>query len=234
MQVSLFNTYLNKKQQSFQSRNPEIRFADEIMRRVNHEFPLISATKFKDRFQKLSESMDVPSKYWHYIKGLGSRNERLRDLRASCDTNPFGYLHDVMTDVEKHRIGNCGELATIGKAALVSNGLPALKATLCVYKGDVRYGILDHSFDIVNTCGFPLMTRSVFMGKNSYIFDLWKGFIDYSSNAFRVYETEFGNALRPDEDGIKKTLGISLRDDFQMDKRAIKFVQEEYPTLIIN
>lgn len=233
MQVSLSNVYSNKKQQSFQSRSPEIRFAEDVMRRVNREFLCISPSKLSDRFLELSASRDVSSKYGRYIRSLGLRNTHLRNFRSIWSTNPFGYLCDVMKDVQYHRIGNCGELATIGKAALLSNGLPALKATLCVYKGDMRYGVLDHSMDIVNLEGFPIWSRPLFMGKRSYVVDLWRGIVDYSSNAFKMYESEYGRALQPDADGAPKTLGISLEDNFPMDKRAVNFVQSQYPALVI-
>lgn len=229
MQINLSNTYLNKNQQSFQSRNPELRFADQVMRNANLQFPRISTTKIHRR---LREFPSVVKAHRDYIVELSERYNLFRTGRPKFKEKPWAFVNIAMEDIQEYMIGNCGESEILGKIALALNGIKSRKAKLAVYKEDQMVVTIDHVFNLVNYREDKMPFEPKTDGK-SYVVDLWNGMVDYSPKAFTRYESEYAKYLIPDKDGVPKTLGFVFRPDFDIDARRLRSLQKKYPELII-
>lgn len=233
MQVSLYNIYSNNKQPSFQRRSPELRFADEIMRRANQVFPRMSTSKLHNRIIELSDTVEIQPKYVDFVNREIKKFSFLRAFRPNRTEAPSQYVKQVLADLKQYRMANCDESATLGKLALALNGIPSIRAALCVYKNGVASKIVDHAFDLVHLKEGSVLSDVKGFGKDSYVVDLWKDSVDYSSNAFQKYETEFPKDFLSDIDDMSLSLGISLKYDFEISESTLNEIKQNYPELII-
>lgn len=233
MQVVFSNISSNKKQPSFQHRSSEIRFAYEVMRRTNRCFPRISTSKLHNRIIELSDTVEIQPKYVDYVNREIKKCRFLRKLRPNRTEAPSQHVKQVFADVKQYRIANCDESATLGKVALALNGIPSIKAALCVYKDGVASKIVDHAFDLVHLKEGSVLSDVKGFGKDSYVVDLWKDSVDYSSNAFQQYETEFPSDFLPDIEDMSLSLGISLKYDFEISESTLNEIKQNYPELVI-
>ena len=195
---------INQTNTTFCARNPIIRKADDIARKVNNTFPRISPSIVEDYSQINKFSM--------YIFRLKLRMNQVRNLKSHYFDHGTRYIEKALAffePIERYKMGNCAESAQMGALAAKINGIEnaKIKHLRSIY-GDN----LDHMICYVEN------------GKNPYVIDPWLGFADYVPNAMQKYAGEYrkhfemGN-LKPNE----LVFSTPFFDDY------CKFLENEAP-----
>ncbi len=228
---------------AFKSRNANLRFADHVMRVAKNEIPMFSTTRI---LSSLEDKSRLTHKQSLCLKNIISKNRELRDMRPDSSKNPLGYIKMLLFSVSISKIGNCGEMGTIGKLALAANGIRDVKkVSLFVYDSFGPGRMLDHSFNIVNLSPNADLKKPSTYGKNAYTVDLWAGVVDTVENTFKRFEAEYSGDIRLKGIEIKKpktrkeklerkTLGVNIDYDFEVDDAAIAIVNRVFPKLNIS
>lgn len=203
---------------NFSSRNKTIRFADDIVRKVNNEFPRISASRVDD----FSSIKTKP----YYRLNLWSRIERMRSYREYM----FSKCNDVVKrfdclifPVKKHRLGNCSESAHLTTLVARLNGVKnCFPASLHSPEGFD----FDHSVLYVND-------------EKPYVMDAWLGFADYLPEARLRYQKEFRKHFEfnlSDSENIIFPKSQSLYSDFlsqELSNEEMIVLKLLFPNLLI-
>ena len=152
---------------NFTSRNPAIRYADDIARRVNCAFPRISKSKFENFKNYDSRS------YLNFR--LREKTNQMRRLKDSCfrsATHPIQKLLAFITPIQEKRLGNCAESSQLSAIAAKMNGIDNFTiARLRTTDGKS----LDHQVLLVQD-------------NPPYIIDSWLGFADYIPQTLEKYK----------------------------------------------
>lgn len=197
----------NNYNPAFCARNAEIRYADDIMRKVNNYFPRISISRIEDYSQtnqtKLTDSIK------NFIENKKLFFKRLRLSRPDFETSPDNYVKHSLDSVLRYNHGNCGESGTLGKIGLMLNGIEGTKVILKGFNGKNLETGFDHSFVIVNLSKNANLRDYKTFGKKAYVVDPWLGFVDYVPNAFKRFKIEYENDLRMK---VIDTLGVGVCD----------------------
>ena len=170
---------------NFKAKDPRIRFADNLARRANQEFPRISATKM--------ECLNHADDYPQVINRLKADIRKLRfeqnmQMRPSTMASEFADI--LLQSIKRAKKGNCGESAEIALIIAKLNGIDdCTKACLQNPYG----GNFDHSVVYVKA-------------KKPYIIDAWLGFADYVPNAIKRYQSEFRRYFDFDKYGEKMVI----------------------------
>ena len=112
MKIQTINT--NNKY-SFQARRKEIRKADDIVRKVNQEFPAFSPTYAYEFWPHLKT---IPEGYGD-IRTINSE-EKVRKYRKEIDQNK--NYDTLLETIKEQKVANCGEKSYLTVAALLANG----------------------------------------------------------------------------------------------------------------
>lgn len=157
---------------NFSSRNATIRHADDIVRKVNKEFPRISLSivqgmKNVDKFSRLEMLLDK--------KMAKVRSNKLYDFMLALDFEE--KLKSIVDPVKGSRMGNCSESGNLAVLALKVNGIKNCRQMRLTTKEGRDF---DHSIVIVDD-------------KKPYIVDAWLGFVDYLPKAIERYKKEYRN-----------------------------------------
>lgn len=226
MKVSAINPQ-NKNRIAFQSRNAEIRFADDILRRINNEFPRISTSRHYDTIGDINK---LSKEQADYLKTKTDFILKLRNLRPNEYAKPLDFYNHLFQSIKLFKLGNCSESAFLGKIGLAINNIKSTKVAL--YGHSKKFGSirLDHSIDIANFNPNAKWTDPKTYGKNAYSFDLWDGFVDYLPNALKRYEADYANDKRMKF--VDKL--IVMPADFNIDENTITEIGKKYPQLKIN
>ena len=156
---------------SFTSRNPTIRFADDIARRINKCYPMVSNSKISgfnnaDKFEMLQD---------RYLTKL----EDVRNLQNFLLLNVDSLKEALQLftfPIKELKIGNCGESVILSELAVRANGIrDCFHAVLTTAAGDE----FDHAVLVVKNNNKP------------YIIDSWLGFADYIPKVIERYKSEF-------------------------------------------
>ena len=156
---------------NFYSRNKEIRFADDIARKVNKCYPRVSSSKVicwknSENYPNLIESLVLKTVY-----SMRFMRDELYDNAQSFHEAIFAFIEPI----KKYKIGNCGESAHLSAIfAKINNIKNAHLANLVNSEGKS----LDHFVLYVNN-------------KKPYVIDSWLGFADYVPNALNRYKNEY-------------------------------------------
>lgn len=223
MQISTINnnTYL-KNNTNFTAKNPEIRFADDIARRVNQCFPRISPSNIAD--------MSKINKFPELLERLSDKITSLRyriNLNSDYAIGFEDQLNAITNLIKKHKLGNCGESTLLAEIAARTNGIKDCQAVSLIQDKHYFFGFnLDHAALLVKNNNKP------------YIIDAWLGFADYLPNALKKYKNEYANHFnfRP-QDKIKlafTTIKHSLASDIFSQKYSQDELKYLYPELIVN
>lgn len=201
---------------NFQSRSKTIRFADNMARKVNTDFPHISSSKvtcFKnyEMFPDLVLSLVEKTRFcMRFMK------DELYDNAVSI----ADFVKAFIEPVKQYKIGNCGDCAHI--AAIIAK-VNNIKNCGIVHIGTMNGKDLDHAIVFVNE-------------KVPYIIDPWLGFADYVPNALKRYEKEFKYCFDT-EDGDIFTFSSFTDDEYtdffkkELDNNQIKEILKKYPKL---
>lgn len=160
---------------SFTARNPEIRFADNLARKVNKEYPRISSS--------LIGSYEKSYKFSGLLHRLRININTMRYLQENDFNEAPTVIERVKAITDSIRFSAMGNCAEASELTLVASKLSGIKdvhlASLYSSTGDS----LDHQVLYVKN------------GKKPYIIDTWLGFADYVPNAITKYKNEFSKYL---------------------------------------
>ena len=163
------------KNLAFTSRNPHIRFADNIARRVNSVYPRLSSTKY--------DGLRHNEMYCRNIKSLLKRIEWMRkELYLSLSEVKGDYVKKSLrfTDlIKRKKLGNCHESAILAEIAAKANGIRNCYTAQLKPLTNNSSDSLDHAVLFVDS------------PKHPYIIDPWLGFADFVPNAIERYKKEY-------------------------------------------
>ena len=206
--------YINPiNRQNFTARNPKIRFADDLARQVNQEYPRISATKM----EALEHAKDFPETINNLKLAVRIMRKKKRE-EISFFASTSELVNRLLNTIKTHKTGNCGESAEL---ALISAKLNGLENSSKAYIEATNGNDFDHAVVLIND-------------KKPYIIDAWLGFADYVPNAIKRYQGEFRKYFDFDECGEKmliKTENNYLND--KIPEKELKKIKNAHPELII-
>lgn len=168
----------NKYSFNFAARNAEIRFADDIARKINKEFPRLSPSKVED-------FNNIRSNYAFFLEMLDKLRVKLFEMRSKKyqSINNAESLSQVLsaitTSVKDYKIGNCGESAQLAEIAARANGINDCSCAFAFGNGWLGAFEFDHTVLMVKNNNKP------------YIIDAWLGFADYLPEAIKRYQKDF-------------------------------------------
>lgn len=174
MDLSIKSSNFFNNSVKFSARNSEIRFADDVVRKLNNEFLRISSTKV-ETFNNAKKFPKVISSLSEDINSIRGRINFIKksDFPMNDSLNlMLGFLKGL------HR-GNCGESANLAVIAAKMNGITNCKKVSLVNKAGDDF---DHIVVLVD-------------GKKPYIIDAWLGFADYIPNAFQRYKKDYSHCF---------------------------------------
>ncbi|MBO5434534.1 hypothetical protein J6A31_01765 [bacterium] len=208
----------------FNARNKTIRFADDIVRKVNNEFPRISATKVED--WKSSNLNKSPAKKLFNKLSVVRNRVRLGFFNSYTFKN---LVQSLVEPIKEIKVGNCGEATDLGYLAARANGLKNSYRAMVMTPDFRDY---DHVVVIVDEDG-----------QNPYVLDAWLGFADYLPKAIERYQKDFRQYFNFDKLKTDKMQFVSIEHNYQKLKDFFdrEFTQEEienirtiYPQFIVD
>lgn len=180
----------NSYNQTFTSRNATIRFADDLARKVNQEFPRVSTTKL--------ESFNNVCKIEYFMEDLWEKIFLMRNSinrRFVKTEDPVKKLKLLLDTIKTKKLGNCKESAQLSFILAKMNGIDNCKMAFVVSPEDYDY---DHAVVLVED-------------KKPYIIDAWLGFADYVPNAIKKFQKDFRNCFDFEK---AKTEKMQVKEDF--------------------
>lgn len=203
----------------FGSRNLVIRQADDMARRINQTFPMLSSTKYLNH-----------DNYYNHFPCRSRRNnitrQKILNMRhiAGNGESLFEKYSNMIDAIKSFKVGNCGECSFLAKVFAECNELKN------AYRADLYCGNdeIDHVVLYVND-------------KKPYIIDPWLGFADYVPKAFERYVGEYFRFMFDDDfDGGQHLLRFKKHDASVLDfshrkfsKSLIKELTNRYPELLL-
>ncbi len=239
----------NSNSRNFAARNAQIRFADNIIRKVNKEFPRLSSTLINDLqcaklhpnvsaklFKKISKMRK--NSYFEFLMTTSAKDanfygfiEKMQFVLYSMKENAlscFSKSHQtddkkvgiIINPIKKLKIGNCMEASYLGLIAARINGLKNVRFVHLVSPDGYLY---DHSVVLVN-CG---------KDKKSYVLDGWLGFADYVPNAIKRWQKEFAHHFDFEKANTDKIFLQEHISDMKnlLENVDVEILKKEYPEL---
>ena len=207
---------------NFSARNKTIRFADDIARKVNKEFPRIS--------NSMLEGMDSVEK-GHFKVLLLNYSSFVGAVRY-MQTNAFkkgrtfeDKLLALLSPIKRFRVGNCSEAGELSTFAARVNGIENAQMRHLTSPDGTLY---DHIVTYVPD-------------KKPYIIDAWLGFADYVPNAIKRYQKEYSRYFDFEAVGTDKIVCDEIKTKFnlvdfvnkKMSKDELETVKRVYPEMLI-
>ena len=255
------NIYLNQGQQNniynsqnFGSRSQSLKKADDICRRVQQEFPVLSNTRLTG-FSTI-KSTTQNENYMYYARDVVCK------YREYYDKNNSNMRHKLLKEIsgmKNLRTGNCAELSDAAYIALKLNGVDDVKRIhLYAYDKETQnMRDLDHSViginfklpknykynDWSNPDKYVPPECRIYPQNDSIIVDAWAGFSEYGKNAESIYTTNkalieankkwpsYSDTLLRDGEEL---CYVPLSDSYNLKKNDYKYYGQKYPNLIID
>lgn len=206
----------------FTARNPSIRFADQIVRNVNSQYPTISCT-FIEGFKCIQNRKSA-----RLLVRLSNLINSIRHVQTTAFKNAGTFeekLYALINPIKRFRIGNCSELTELTTLSAKANGIEnAQMRRLVTPKGD----FYDHVVTYID-------------GEKPYIIDAWAGFADFVPNAVKRYQKDFQRhfnfKLFETEDiifqEVPKNFNITEFLNKKFTNEELKTLKTNYPELVI-
>lgn len=191
---------------NFNARNKTIRFADDIARKVNQNYPRISSSNIED-FKVLDNG------FLSLFERLVAKTLRLRSRNWQDFWGKQTWdnaIKIVPENVKKFKMGNCAESAVLSEIAARTNGIQDC-FQVSIFSRD--YKDFDHRVLYVND-------------KKPYIIDAWLGFADYLPKAIERYTKEYRHHFDFKDLNTEKMIFVPT----PLDQRLVKPDFYEYPT----
>ena len=213
--MKLYNSYLYKDNQTFASKKPEIRKADNIVRMLNTAYPRISKTNF-ECFEHVNEKV-----LEKLIKKLSIVRVAIRSRRIFAK-NKIEKIKAMPSAIRDYKSGNCQESADLCCIAAKINGIQDFRIA---YLHSNETGYLDHAVVMVKN------------KNNPYIMDAWLNFADYLPKAVERYQKELSkyfNLSNKKTEKIKIVLSdFMLTEEKLTDEFSSEQLAEIFPELIL-
>lgn len=204
---------------NFKSRNTKIRYADNLVRHLNNEFPRISLSKLQGL------------KYYKQYKKVGKNiDKKLHEMRIDKYFNFLisdkfeDKIETIIEPIKNLKLGNCSESANLAMLALRANGIKNCRQVSLTSNTGEDY---DHSVVIVKD-------------KKPYIVDAWLGFADYLPNAFKRYQKEYRMYFDFDKFNTEKihinAIDIPYTAHFvnrDFSEEEVEYLKIKYPELLL-
>ena len=170
--------HLSQNNINFTARNPQIRFADDIARKVNKEFPRFSSTRM--------ESLSISNLFVNELEEQYCKINKMRKFKNAYKTKStlVEKAKSLFSIIKFTQLGNCAESAELAFMFAKINGIKD-----CAIAGlyNPKGKDYDHAVLLVKD-------------KKPYVIDPWLGFADYVPNAIKRYQGEFKNCFELLED----------------------------------
>ncbi|MBR6163421.1 hypothetical protein IKQ26_06000 [bacterium] len=190
--------------QSFSSKKPEIKKADDIQRKTRTAFPFFSPSYADDYYPSCSLMYKAPSdkkavEHWDNLHRLDRMAARMVDIRRNRWENLRGRDNftskflETYLDIKKYGLANCEEAATTTLASLLANGYKnSFKCSLRLNTGIYEKGSKDPKFvvkDLIDhACVISTMDKNPKNKSEYYVLDSWCGFADSIHGAKARYK----------------------------------------------
>ena len=232
MKVNFSNT-------NFNARNPMVRKADQISRRVSSEFPAISSSKVIARCKRgdklaLKNNPNAKEKYKQFLKLDGEYFYKLcKQVRE-----PFNKITGIVEEgkflkqaIKEHKVANCAELVRLTEIACAVNGIKSRPVEFTLSDKSGSYlGPIDHIALAIPLKDRPIDIIELGKLKNVIIIDPWFGIADYAPNLALAYENEFPEFLDLEEHN-KVWVNPYTRNSIPQENFAE--LKKEFPELIV-
>lgn len=156
---------------NFTSRNPEIRRAEDIVRKVNNAYPRVSSSKI-DNYSNIDNFKELDDRY----------KKKTMQFRNDIDNQESPLYPDLVNlkilprAVSEEKFGNCAEALILTGIAAKINGFENFEP-ICFDSSET--GEIDHTALLVSNNNKP------------YIMDAWLGIADYVPNVIEKYKGEY-------------------------------------------
>lgn len=221
-----------KETPNFGARNPEIRRADDICRKVMAEFPLRSNTKISRKYFYRTECTHIVSKFILYY------GDMINTIRASMTNLERKHGRDLAKELKMLKAfgcGNCRETTDAGCAAFLINGYENVQrlSLFAVNYNKKEVRCLDHSvvglnFNFKDKVRPNDFFESVYIRpKGAIVVDPWSGITDYAAQATKKLENS-GLGFQLDEG---ETMVFLPYDTMNVAPNDIAFLKYKYPKL---
>ena len=189
---------------NFQAKNPFVRKADTLVRKVNKEIPTISVNKYahfynspnfvyKDFFIKLDD------KFYYEVRG---------PLESIMDTsNAFDYLNTAIKYLKNSPLANCNELVDITQIIFAMNGIKTFKAVLEPNIDHICLLAHIEQTKTIKDLSLECVRKDARELHDIIVIDPWLNFVDYAPNASYKFQNDY---LKFIEDPIARELGESF------------------------
>lgn len=205
---------------NYTARNKTIRFADDLARHVNKEFPRISQT--------LAEDLKNSDKFPVLMKRLKKSISEMRDIKYDFFERSKDFKTKVLSfiaPVKVYKKANCGESAELVILAAKANGIQNCKKCSLKTPSGRSY---DHAVVLVED-------------KKPYIIDAWLGFADYVPNAIKRYQGEYRhhfdfNGLKTEKMIVQQGTDTFYSNKFlnqNFTKQNLDILKKDYSNLIL-
>ena len=207
---------------SFTSRDQTIRFADQIARNVNCNYPIVSST-FIEGFKCIQSSKSA-----RLLVRLSNLIHTVRQVQTSAFKNAKTFdekLFALINPIKNLKLGNCSEVTELTTLSAKANGIENAQMRRLVSPNGDFY---DH---VVTYVG----------GEKPYIIDAWAGFADYVPKAIERYQKDFRRHFNFKLFDTEKIVFQEVPKGFNITEflnkkftnEELKILKTNYPELII-
>lgn len=186
-----------------------------------NEKPFIKKIILKTAYTLLSNATK------HNFKILDKCKEKIAyigNIRTLLDNTPSPEILKNLILLQKYKVGNCLESASIAELILKINGIKN-GTTAMLFHGTTQQN-LDHAVCVFNRDGTPFKGQ---ITKSTIIIDPWVEKADFAHNMFVHYKNMFNTHLN-----IKENTPIKLEpiERVFLNDETINFVKTNYPDFI--
>ena len=211
---------IQNNQISFSGLGSVKRDSDWICRKVKTSFPMISPTRL------YYDNPDFFKKEKKFSSFLKEKSQILQADRADRRflKSPFKFIKEVISSINRNRIGNCAEHALFAEMISRINGVKNCYR-LTVRDRDLPEK-LNHTFLLISKD--PIKNNRLDL-KNSIIVDPWVGISGRAKEVLERYKNQFGKLLNL-QDTSKLKFGI--KSQLCLDENEINLLKSKYPELV--
>ncbi|MGD9580245.1 MAG: hypothetical protein AB7V50_02640 [Vampirovibrionia bacterium] len=224
MNITLYPKLNNIHFKGFQE---DVKNAEEVNKEI-HRMNLRSNTHIdRRRFERKlarKEGINVTENRFFY-KYLDEVSDRLWEIlnpirktlkRMARNDEPYeDYMKTMIEMTNRHKVGNCGEMAAIAQYLLAKRGISSDMVDIDIYNKKTnkprKKGLNDHTFLVLNLREKASIDLPQTWGRESIIVDPWFGIVRRSNLALRQ---------------INKLLHVNL------DKEFIVFEKSNYGNIV--
>lgn len=205
---------------SFSGSSSIMRDSDWICRKVKVSFPMISPTRL------YYDNPDFFKKKKRFSLFLKKESQILQEDRADRRflKSPFKFIKEVISSVNRNRLGNCAEHALFAEMIARINGLK--NSYRLTVKDQSASDKMNHTFLLISKT--PIKNNRLDL-KNSLIIDPWVGISGKANDVLSRYKNQFAHLLKLDK---SSQLKFGIKNQLELNENEINYLKNKYPQLI--